>query len=39
MKELAKMFEKAGFTNVAYKAHTGGVAATHIGYKARNESN
>lgn len=34
MKELARMFEKAGFVNVSYKAHTGGVAATHFGYKA-----
>ena len=34
MKELAHMFEKAGFVNVCYKAHTGGVAATHFGYKA-----
>lgn len=35
MKELARMFEKAGFVNVSYKAHTGGVAATHFGYKAK----
>ncbi|HZG73906.1 MAG TPA: demethylmenaquinone methyltransferase [Chondromyces sp.] len=33
MKELARMFEDAGFTNVSYKPYTGGVAATHIGYK------
>ncbi|MDQ0213697.1 demethylmenaquinone methyltransferase/2-methoxy-6-polyprenyl-1,4-benzoquinol methylase [Oikeobacillus pervagus] len=33
MKELAKMFERAGFVNVTYKPHSGGVAATHIGYK------
>lgn len=33
MKELAVMFEKAGFKNVSYKSHTGGVAATHFGYK------
>ncbi|MBM7647995.1 demethylmenaquinone methyltransferase/2-methoxy-6-polyprenyl-1,4-benzoquinol methylase [Bacillus ectoiniformans] len=33
MKELARMFEQAGMVNVSYKAHTGGVAATHIGYK------
>lgn len=33
MKELARMFEQAGLVNVSYKSHTGGVAATHIGYK------
>jgi demethylmenaquinone methyltransferase / 2-methoxy-6-polyprenyl-1,4-benzoquinol methylase len=33
MKELAKMFEKAGFVNVQYKPYTGGVAAVHIGHK------
>lgn len=33
MKELAKMFEKAGFHNVQYKPYTGGVAAVHIGKK------
>lgn len=33
MKELAEMFQKAGFSKVSYKPHTGGVAATHIGYK------
>ncbi|WP_203361890.1 demethylmenaquinone methyltransferase [Bacillus sp. REN10] len=33
MKELARMFEQAGLVNVSYKPHTGGVAATHIGYK------
>lgn len=35
MKELARMFERAGFVKVSYKAHTGGVAATHFGYKAK----
>ena len=35
MKELARMFERAGLVNVSYKAHTGGVAATHFGYKAK----
>ncbi|WP_046173724.1 demethylmenaquinone methyltransferase [Domibacillus indicus] len=33
MKELARMFQKAGFQNVRFKAHTGGVAATHYGNK------
>ncbi|WP_409293362.1 demethylmenaquinone methyltransferase [Peribacillus sp. SCS-37] len=33
MKELAEMFRSAGFKQVSYKPHTGGVAATHIGYK------
>ncbi|WP_019242028.1 MULTISPECIES: demethylmenaquinone methyltransferase [Bacillus] len=33
MKELAEMFKKAGFENVKYKSHTGGVAATHYGFK------
>lgn len=33
MKELAKMFEEAGFSKVFYKPYSGGVAATHIGYK------
>ncbi|WP_026694820.1 demethylmenaquinone methyltransferase [Peribacillus kribbensis] len=33
MKELADMFRKAGFKNVDFTPHTGGVAATHIGYK------
>ncbi|MBM4762126.1 demethylmenaquinone methyltransferase [Bacillus sp. B15-48] len=33
MKELARMFEKAGFKNVTYKPFSGGVAAVHIGYK------
>ncbi|RFU65541.1 demethylmenaquinone methyltransferase [Peribacillus glennii] len=34
MKELASMFKEAGFANVSYKAHSGGVAATHFGRKA-----
>jgi demethylmenaquinone methyltransferase / 2-methoxy-6-polyprenyl-1,4-benzoquinol methylase len=33
MKELAKMFETAGFKNVFYKPYSGGAAAVHIGYK------
>ncbi len=33
MKELADMFKDAGFSKVEVKAHTFGVAATHIGYK------
>lgn len=33
MKELAKMFEEAGFQNVSYKAYSGGAAAMHMGYK------
>jgi len=33
MKELARMFEKAGFANVSYKPYSGGVAAVHIGGK------
>jgi demethylmenaquinone methyltransferase / 2-methoxy-6-polyprenyl-1,4-benzoquinol methylase len=33
MKELARMFEKAGFTNVMYKPYSGGAAAVHIGHK------
>lgn len=33
MKELAQMFEKAGFKDVSYKPYNGGVAAVHIGYK------
>lgn len=33
MKELAAMFEKAGFADVKYKPYTGGVAAVHIGKK------
>lgn len=35
MKELANMFKRAGFERVSYKAHTGGVAATHFGYKSK----
>jgi len=33
MKELAKMFEKAGFEHVQIKSFTGGVAAMHLGIK------
>ena len=33
MKKLESMFKQAGMENVSYKAHTGGVAATHFGYK------
>ncbi|WP_449536754.1 demethylmenaquinone methyltransferase [Ferdinandcohnia sp. Marseille-Q9671] len=33
MKELAKMFEEAGLTNVEVKPYTLGVAAMHLGYK------
>jgi demethylmenaquinone methyltransferase / 2-methoxy-6-polyprenyl-1,4-benzoquinol methylase len=33
MKELARMFENAGFTKVSYKAYSGGAAAVHFGYK------
>jgi demethylmenaquinone methyltransferase / 2-methoxy-6-polyprenyl-1,4-benzoquinol methylase len=33
MKELAKMFETAGFKDVFYKPYSGGAAAVHIGYK------
>ncbi|MBS4173279.1 demethylmenaquinone methyltransferase [Bacillus sp. FJAT-49736] len=33
MKELAVMFEKAGFQHIQYKPYSGGVAASHIGYK------
>ncbi|WP_404403521.1 demethylmenaquinone methyltransferase [Jeotgalibacillus malaysiensis] len=32
-KELAGMFEEAGFTSVHYKPFSGGAAAMHIGYK------
>ncbi|WP_409301386.1 demethylmenaquinone methyltransferase [Peribacillus sp. SCS-155] len=35
MKQLALMFEEAGFHNVSYKAHSGGVAASHFGMKAK----
>ncbi|WHY54917.1 demethylmenaquinone methyltransferase [Peribacillus simplex] len=33
MKKLENMFKQAGMVNVSYKAHFGGVAATHFGYK------
>ena len=33
MKELAHLFEQAGFTNVNYRAYSGGAAAVHIGKK------
>lgn len=33
MKELAQMFETAGFKNVMYKPYSGGAAAVHMGYK------
>lgn len=33
MKELAKLFEEAGFKNVFYKPYSGGAAAMHIGMK------
>jgi demethylmenaquinone methyltransferase / 2-methoxy-6-polyprenyl-1,4-benzoquinol methylase len=33
MKQLASMFESAGFKNVIFKPYSGGVAAVHIGYK------
>lgn len=33
MKELARMFETAGFKDVVYKPYSGGVAAVHIGNK------
>ncbi|MFJ5715728.1 demethylmenaquinone methyltransferase [Neobacillus sp. NPDC093127] len=33
MRELARMFEQAGFDNVKYKSYSGGAAAVHIGYK------
>ncbi|MEK4028963.1 MULTISPECIES: demethylmenaquinone methyltransferase [Bacillaceae] len=33
MKKLKQMFEQAGFVNVSYMPHTGGVAATHMGFK------
>lgn len=35
MKELANMFEEAGFVNVKYKPYSGGAAACHIGYKSK----
>jgi demethylmenaquinone methyltransferase/2-methoxy-6-polyprenyl-1,4-benzoquinol methylase len=33
MKELARMFETAGFKDVYYKPYSGGAAAVHFGYK------
>jgi demethylmenaquinone methyltransferase/2-methoxy-6-polyprenyl-1,4-benzoquinol methylase len=33
MKELARMFENAGFKDVKYKPYSGGAAAVHIGVK------
>jgi demethylmenaquinone methyltransferase/2-methoxy-6-polyprenyl-1,4-benzoquinol methylase len=33
MRELAKMFEQAGFQEVKYKSYSGGAAAVHIGTK------
>ncbi|MEH7415162.1 demethylmenaquinone methyltransferase [Neobacillus drentensis] len=33
MRELAKLFEKAGFKDVKYKPYSGGAAAVHIGKK------
>jgi demethylmenaquinone methyltransferase/2-methoxy-6-polyprenyl-1,4-benzoquinol methylase len=33
MRELARMFEKAGFKNVIFKPYSGGAAAVHIGHK------
>ncbi|ETI66480.1 demethylmenaquinone methyltransferase [Neobacillus vireti] len=33
MRELARMFEQAGFAQVKYKPYSGGAAAVHIGYK------
>ena len=33
MKELAEMFEEAGFKDIHVKPYSGGVAAMHIGYK------
>lgn len=33
MKELARMFEQAGLTEVKYKPYSGGAAAVHIGKK------
>lgn len=33
VKELAKLFEQAGFKQVSYKPYSGGAAAVHIGYK------
>ena len=33
MRELARMFEQAGFKDVFYKPYSGGAAAVHIGFK------
>lgn len=33
MKQLARLFEQAGFKNVKYKPYSGGAAAVHMGYK------
>jgi demethylmenaquinone methyltransferase / 2-methoxy-6-polyprenyl-1,4-benzoquinol methylase len=33
MRELARMFEQAGFKSVTYKPYSGGAAAVHIGKK------
>jgi len=33
MRELAKLFERAGFKDVKYKPYSGGAAAVHIGKK------
>ena len=33
MKELASVFEQAGFEDVQFKPYSGGVAAVHIGHK------
>lgn len=33
MRELARMFEQAGLSNVKYKPYSGGAAAVHMGYK------
>jgi demethylmenaquinone methyltransferase / 2-methoxy-6-polyprenyl-1,4-benzoquinol methylase len=33
MKDLAKMFEEAGFEKVNFKPYNGGVAAMHMGFK------
>lgn len=33
MKELAGMFNRAGFNKVTYKSYSGGAAAVHLGFK------
>ncbi|HZH61578.1 MAG TPA: demethylmenaquinone methyltransferase [Metabacillus sp.] len=38
MTELAKMFKEAGFIDIQVKAFTGGVAAMHLGVKAKEEN-